>query len=242
MAIIKGKHAVLEALHSESEIERIVLSFQTQNQPDMRMIMHLAKSRRIKVQIASKETFDRMIPDAHTQGVLAYMPEHEGKSLEEILENQAQYPFVVMVDHLQDPYNFGAILRTCETMGIKAVIYPKDRNVQITPGVIKTSSGAIHYLDLVKVTNLAQCLEKMEKAGYWIYGTSDRDSTDLDHFTPQFPMVLVLGNEEKGLSPLLAKKTHGMIQIPMKGKISSLNVSVAAGILMYTLSRKLDFL
>ena len=145
-----------------------------------------------------------------------------------------------MIDHIQDPFNFGAILRTCETLGVTWVIYPKDRNCPITPGVVKASSGAIHHMNLVRVTNLAQSLEKLEKAGYWIYGTSDQGATDLDTFKPNSPMVLIVGNEEKGLSPLLAKKTHGIIKISMHGKVSSLNVSVATGILIYTLSRSMQ--
>lgn len=240
MEILKGKHAVIEALHAGAALERILILFQAQNHPDMRTVMQLAKQKKIKVQLSSKEAFERAGGDKLAQGVLAYVSETELYDLDTLLNQTPLPPFIVMLDHIQDPYNFGAILRTCETMGVSWVIYPKDRSCPITPGVVKASSGALHYLNLVKVTNLAQSLEKLEKAGYWIYGTSDKGAVDLQTFKPHAPMVLIVGNEEKGLSPILAKKTHGVLQIPMKGRISSMNVSVAAGILIYTLSRNLN--
>ncbi len=224
MHIVKGRHSVLEALKSDTQLERVVMDFKAQRKPDMAEILSLAKMRKIKVQFASAP---------QDQGVVAYVASERQMALETLLDRKDHYPVVVIVDHVEDPYNFGAILRTAETLGIKGIIYPKDRNSQLTAGVIKASSGAVHHLDLVKVVNLASAVERLKEAGYWIYGTADDGAVSLPEFTPNYPMALVLGNESRGVSNRLSKMMDVTVRIPLKGKVSSLNVSVAAGILIY---------
>jgi len=239
MQLIKGKRAVYEALQSETAIDRIAMPFDAKEKQDFAPILKLAKQNGIKVQFLSKQAFDRLGED-HAQGVVAYAASENSIPIESIIQNKDRFNCIVMLDHIEDPHNMGAILRSCETLGVKAVIYAKDRQVQITPTVTKVAAGATHYLSFVKVSNLAQTLDKLNDAGYWIYGTDDQGAVDLDRLTPHAPMVLILGNEHKGVSPILQKKCHEMVRIPLSGKVSSLNVSVSAGIFLYTLIRKLS--
>lgn len=236
MRYIKGKHAVLQALESDVAIDRLMVSFTVQHHPDLKSIFNAAKSKRVKIQVLSKVAFDRL-NEPNSQGVIAVQPEAQSTDISEILSNPDRYPVVVMLDHIEDPHNMGAILRTCEALGIKAAVYPKDRQCQITPTVTKVASGAVHLLKLVRVTNIAQTTDVLKKSGYWVYGTDDKAAEYLDDFKPNFPCVIVLGNEGKGMSSLMTKKVDSMIQIPLTGSISSLNVSVASGILLYAVTR-----
>ncbi len=158
--------------------------------------------------------------------------------LEHLLQNPDQFPLVVMTDHLEDPYNFGAIIRSCVGFGARAVIYPKDRQVTLTEGVVKASAGTAHHLPLIRVTNLAQTVDMLAYAGFWIYGLDGSGRESLPHFEPQFPCVLIAGNEHRGLSPLLKKKAHALLKIPISANLESLNVSVATGVALYQFGLK----
>ncbi len=235
--LIKGKHAVLEALKAGIALDRIAIQYDLKGQSDITPITSLARDNNIKVQWISKVAMERL-NETHTQGVVAYAPLLSDTPLQTILIQPELYPIVVILDHIEDPHNMGAILRTCDTMGVTAVIYPKDRQCQINSTVIKASSGAAHHLQLIRVTNLSQAIDKLCDAGFWVYGTDDQAETDLADFKPATPMAIILGNEHRGLSPGLAKKTHGMIRIRLSGQVNSLNVSVAAGIMLYALREK----
>ena len=158
--------------------------------------------------------------------------------IQTLLHNPKAHPLVVALDHLEDPYNFGAIIRSACAFGVSAIIYPKDRQVNVTPGVISASANTVDHMPLLRVTNVAQTLDILAHAGYWIYGLDGYGKDVLDTFKPNFPCILVAGNEHRGLSPLLKKKAHGLIKIPMASHVESLNVSVATGIALYQFSQK----
>jgi len=240
MQLIKGKRTVYEALKANVKLERIVIDYKSQHDPDIQSIIQLARHHRIKFQVLPTQAFQAQADTEFAQGVVAYSKPAAAKELDDIFENIDEYPIILMCDHLQDPYNFGAILRTCETLGIRAVIYPKDRACQITPGVMKVSSGAIHYLDLVKVSNLGYALDRLKTAGYQVCGADSNDGQSLDKIKPDFPVVIVVGNEDKGLSHLISKKIDLKINIPLSGQVESMNVSVATGIILYTFHRLLQ--
>ncbi len=238
MNCIKGKHAITEALKARSPIDRIVIPYDLREKSDFKVIIALARQAQVKVQIVSKQAFAKQSLDQgedHTQGIIAYLPMAQHAGIEEL--NPTEHPVLVILDHIEDPHNMGAILRTCETLGVKAVIYPKDRQCQITPTVVKVASGATQHLNMIRVTNLGQAVDKLKELGYWIYGSDDQGEADLDHFKPNLPFALVLGNEGRGMSTLLTKKLDARIRIPLVGAVSSLNVSVATGILLYQLTR-----
>jgi 23S rRNA (guanosine2251-2'-O)-methyltransferase len=240
MIIIKGKRAVLEALRGKGQVESVVVSVKSQYKPEIKAIIQKAKVCNVNLQIIPEDRFEEILPgQTNTQGIIAYQKASKEKTLNDVIKAKENYPFIIAIDHLQDPYNFGAILRTCEILGVKAVVYPKDRNCQITPGVIKASSGAISHLDMIKVVNLAQAIKTLDSNGYWIYGADSNAGVSLNEIKVQAPIVLVVGNEQKGISTRVSSMLHSSINIPATGKTQSLNVSVATGIITYVLSQQL---
>jgi 23S rRNA (guanosine2251-2'-O)-methyltransferase len=237
MQLIKGKHAVLEALQSSVKIDRIVIPYGSEKKADIQAILRTAAHKRISVQVVSHANFQKAAQEAQNQGIIAYIIEKPLQTLEHLIDNIDHYPIIMILDHLEDPFNFGAILRTCDAFGVKAVIYPKDRNSQISPGVIKASSGAIYHLDLIKVVNIGQAIQKLKAAGYWMYGSDVNNGVKLQDLKPAFPAGIIVGNEANGQSRLVSKLMDSNVHIPMSGKMSSLNVSVAAGIMLYTVSQ-----
>lgn len=240
MHTVKGWRAVLEALRANVPISRIIVSEAATHRSEFKDILKQAKFSKLNVQTSHQKRFQKEYPDKQNQGIVAYVSPKTFTPLDHLCAHPDHYPIVLALDHIEDPYNFGAILRTAEQMGVRAVIFPKDRSCQITPGVIKASSGAIHYLEMVRVVNVAQSLDALRNAGYWLIGTQIEEGTPLPDFTPVFPMVLVLGNEAKGQSRRISKMVDSHIYIPTNGRVSSLNVSVAAGILAYTIHQHYD--
>ncbi|NQY73953.1 MAG: 23S rRNA (guanosine(2251)-2'-O)-methyltransferase RlmB [Candidatus Margulisbacteria bacterium] len=236
MHIVKGKRSVLEAVRSGVLVDRILILKSHGNKDYIKDIVREAETKRISIKYVASDVFKSHRILGQDQGVIAVLQPKKQMSLEDIIENKALYPVLVALDHLHDPFNFGSILRTCEVLGVKGIIYPKDRHVQLTPGVIKSSSGAIEHLDLVKVTNLSRVLSQLKKEGFWLYGADESSSQTILKHTFQYPCVLVFGNEEKGISHGVSKLLDMSVQIPIRGKVSSLNVSVAAGIMVYTVT------
>ena len=145
--------------------------------------------------------------------------------------------FLVILDHLEDPHNLGAIIRTCEAAGVDAIVMPKDRQVQINATVMKTSVGTLDNMNIVSVTNLVQTIDVLKKAGFWIVGTALENSVDYRDIDYSSKIALVIGNEGSGMSRLVTKSCDYVAKIPMYGKTNSLNASVAAGIMIYEVIR-----
>lgn len=162
------------------------------------------------------------------QGILILRDDYEYTSLEELLT----FDFLVILDHLEDPHNFGAIIRTCEAAGVKGIIIPKDRSVSVNDVVIKTSVGTSEYLKICKVTNIVETIKKLKNNNYFVYGSimTGKDYREVSYAPKK---VLIIGNEGKGISPLVLKNCDELIKIPMKGKVNSLNASVASALLIY---------
>lgn len=238
MKLIKGRNSVYEALRAGNTVDRIVILFENQNKPEFRAILELARKKRVRIQTVQKDFFEKEEHD-HAQGILAYDVQENLSDISTILQNAEEFPMVVMLDHIEDPHNMGAIIRSAETLGAKAIIFAKDRQCQLTPAVMQASAGAANHIPLIRVTNLAQTLDKLKDAGFWIYGSDDQAATSIDTVRPNFPAVIMVSNEGKGISTLLAKKVDEVLKIPLTGKVSSLNVSVAAGILLNEFRRHL---
>ena len=185
------------------------------------------QNNKIRYDLVDKKVLDDMAQKNH-QGIVVDIYDYEYKELDECYSDD----FVVMLDHLEDPHNFGAIIRTCECAGIKHIIIPKDRSVRVNETVIKVSSGAISHVDVIMVSNLSNAIDKLKNNGFFIYG-ADMDGkkyTDVDYADKK---VLIIGNEGKGISPIVSQNCDEIISIPMYGEINSLNASVSAGILIY---------
>ena len=190
-------------------------------------ILDKIKSNRLKYVITDSKIMDKMIP--HNQGIIIEINDYEYKTLEDI-DNQEN--FIVMLDHLEDPHNFGAIIRTCEARGIKSIIIPKDRSVIVNETVMKTSVGALNHVNIIMVTNLVNAINKLKNRGYFAYA-ADMDGKYYREVDYSDKVLLIIGSEGNGISKLVKENVDQVVSIPMNGVVNSLNASVAASILIY---------
>ena len=167
------------------------------------------------------------------QGIILDIPDYQYSRLEDLLDNE----IIVILDHLEDPHNLGAIIRTCEAAGIKSIIIPKNRQVGINATVMKTSVGTLENVSVAEVSNIANTIDRLKKEGYWIVGTALENSIDYREINYDGKIALVIGSEGFGISALTAKKCDFLAKIPMYGETNSLNASVAAGIMIYEIIR-----
>lgn len=191
----------------------------------------ILQNNNIRYDLVNKKVLDDMANKNH-QGIVVDIHEYEYKELNECFDDD----FIVVLDHLEDPHNFGAIIRTCECAGIKHIIIPKDRSVRVNETVIKVSSGAISYVDIIMVPNLTNAINKLKNNGFFVYG-ADMDGINYNDGDFSGKKVLVIGNEGKGISPIVSSACDEIISIPMEGNINSLNASVSAGILIYGMKK-----
>jgi len=225
---IYGKNVAREKLSTE---EKIVKAYVSKKFKDQAIIDTLI-SKNIRINFVDNKILDQKVDGLH-QGIILEVEEAKTYSLEELLtkiKNKTN-PLIVMLDHLEDPHNFGAIIRTCEALGIDGIIIPNDRSVGITGTVIKTSAGAISYTTIVRVPNLANTIEKLKKNNFWIVGTN-MEGTNYTKLDYNMPTCLVIGNEGKGMSKIIKDNCDFIATIPMTGKINSLNASVSCGIIL----------
>lgn len=228
--LVYGRNVAKDLIKKNKKIEKIVL----QEGFDDKELNSLIENGNFRVEVKSKRDIDRLADGVH-QGIILYIPDYKYKSLNEVLNNDPQ--FIVLLDHLEDPHNLGAIIRTCEAAGVDAIIMPKDRQVMVNSTVMKTSVGTLDNMDIVAVTNLVQTIEELKKHGFWIVGTALENSVDYRSIDYSGKTGLVIGNEGSGISRLVAKSCDFIAKIPMYGTTNSLNASVAAGIMIYEVVR-----
>ncbi|MBD1372386.1 23S rRNA (guanosine(2251)-2'-O)-methyltransferase RlmB [Hazenella sp. IB182357] len=232
---IIGKHAVQEALKSGREVEKIVFA-EGVNKHSVQSIISDAKSKQIAFQWVPRTRLDQLSEQGNHQGVIAQVAAYQYATLDDLFreaEQKKEMPFFVILDGIEDPHNLGSILRTADAAGVHGVIIPKRRAVGLTSVVAKTSAGAIEHVPVVRVTNLNRTVETLKTKGIWVLGTDGDAKASYEKPQYDMPIALIIGNEGKGISQQLKKKCDFLVRIPMKGKISSLNASVAAGVLMY---------
>ena len=186
------------------------------------------------VTIKSKREIDRLAPGVH-QGIILFIPDYKYKDISDVLDDEAK--FFVILDHLEDPHNLGAIIRTCEAAKVDALIMPKDRQAQVNSTVMKTSAGTLDNVSIVTVTNLVSTIDELKKNGFWIVGTALEDSVDYRSIDYSGKIALVIGNEGSGMSKLVKNACDFIAKIPMYGTTNSLNASVASGIMIYEVIR-----
>lgn len=189
-------------------------------------IINKIKDNKLKYIVTDAKIMDRMMP--HNQGIIMEIDDYSYGTLDDIQNDS----LVLMLDHLEDPHNFGAIIRTCEAKGIKSIIIPKDRGVTVNETVMKTSSGALNHVNIIMVTNLVNAINKLKNQGFFIYA-ADMDGKDYKTVDYADKVVLIIGNEGNGISNIIKNNSDEIISIPMKGVVNSLNASVAAAILIY---------
>ncbi|UFT99477.1 23S rRNA (guanosine(2251)-2'-O)-methyltransferase RlmB [Radiobacillus kanasensis] len=236
---IIGKNPVIEALRSGRSINKVFVSEQLQHQA-VQKIQALAKQAGTTVKAVPKKKIDQLVEGNH-QGVAASVAAYEYSTLEhlfDIAEERNEAPFFMILDEIEDPHNLGSILRTADAAGVHGVIIPKRRSVGLTATVAKTSAGAIEYIPVVRVTNIANTIEELKQQNVWVVGTAADGKEDYTELEGTIPIALVIGNEGKGMSRLVKEKCDWTVRLSMKGKVSSLNASVAASLLMYEVYRK----
>jgi 23S rRNA (guanosine2251-2'-O)-methyltransferase len=237
---IAGKHSVQEALRSGRSINKIWVA-ETAQKHHVHPILHAAKEQGIVVQTADKRKLDQMVPNIPHQGIVAQVAATRYYELEELLEaakGGEREPFLLILDEIEDPHNLGSILRSADSAGVHGVIIPKRRSVGLTATVSKTSAGAVEYVPVARVTNLAQTIDQLKEAGIWIAGADANAKQDVFASNLSIPLAIVIGNENKGISRLIKEKCDFLVRLPMSGRINSLNASVAAGVLMYEVVRQ----
>jgi 23S rRNA (guanosine2251-2'-O)-methyltransferase len=238
--IIEGRNAVTEALRAGRPMVKLFLQSGLDD-PSIRNIASRARAAGIAVVEADRRKLDRMSFTRAHQGVIAIAAAHEYVSVDEILRKAAdigQAPLVVVCDGLSDPHNLGAIIRTADAAGAHGVIIPKRRSAGLTSVVAKASAGAVEYVPVARVTNIASVLRELKKKGLWICGTAADGSKSLYDADLKCPIAIVIGSEGEGMARLVADTCDYTVSIPMSGKINSLNASAAAAVLLYEAVRQ----
>lgn len=236
---IEGRNSVIEAFRSEKTIDKVFILDGCHDGP-INTIIREAKKNNCVINFVKKERLDQMSTTGKHQGVVAIAAAYEYVDVDDILylsEEKNEPSFVFILDNIEDPHNFGAILRTANVVGAHGVIIPKRRAVGLTATVAKASAGAINYTPVAKVTNLAKTIEYLQDMGLWIV-CADMDGDLMYNLDLKRPVGLVIGNEGTGVSRLVKEKCDYIAAIPMKGNINSLNASVAAGVMAYEIVRQ----
>lgn len=236
---IIGKNPVIEALKSERDINKIFIAEGSQG-GQMQQVIGLAKSAGVLVQFVPKKKIDQMAEGNH-QGVIAQVAAYQYAEIDDLFaaaEKKNEAPFFLLLDEIEDPHNLGSIMRTADAVGAHGIIIPKRRAVGLTATVAKASTGAIEYIPVVRVTNMARTIDELKERGVWIAGTDAKGKQDYRQFDGTMPIGLVIGSEGKGMGRLIRDKCDFLIRLPMAGHVTSLNASVASALLMYEVYRK----
>ena len=236
--MIEGRRPVIEALRAGTEITCIILQKGSRGKP-VDDILALAKEYSVNVEYWDKAALDKRAHTRNHQGVMAETPPFQYTPFADILAKTDDEPlFLVVLDHIQDPHNLGALIRTAYAAGCHGIIIPERRAAQMTPAAVRTAAGAAEYLPVAQVVNLARCLDECKDAGLWVYGADMDGESVYTAGDYKVGTVLVVGSEGEGLGRLIKEKCDHIVQVPMRGKVASLNASVAGALFMYEVYRQ----
>ena len=232
---VEGRNAVLELLESDRDINKIFIS-DGEKHGSINKIIALAKEKKVIINEVSKTKLNQMSQTENNQGVIAIVPPFNYCEIEDILDlakDRNEKPFVLILDGIEDPHNLGSIIRTAETAGVHGIIIPKRRAANVNSTVAKVSAGAVEYMKIARVNNISDAINTLKENDIWICGTDM--NTDKYYYDEDFTggIGIVIGSEGYGMSRLVKENCDFLVKIPMKGKITSLNASVSAGIVMY---------
>lgn len=239
MANIEGRNPIIEALRSDRPIDKLMIS-NTSKEGSIKKIIGMAKEKNVVIQYVDKHKLDEISTSHSHQGVIAVVSDYKYYELEDLLaiaRERGEDPFFIILDEITDPHNLGTIIRTADAVGAHGVIIPKRRSVHITSVVAKASAGAVEYVPVCKVTNTANTIKQLKKEGLWI-AAADMDGGVFYEQDLTGPLALVIGSEGFGVSRLVKQNCDFVVKMPMIGNVSSLNASVAGGILLYEIFRQ----
>jgi 23S rRNA (guanosine2251-2'-O)-methyltransferase len=236
--LIYGRNAVREALRAQRRVpQRLLVANGAQITGTLADAVAQAKEQNIPVEMVDKRLLESRLHGLNHQGVILECSEYPYSDLDDMLslaKARNEMPFILLLDHLQDPQNLGTLLRTAEIVGMHGVIIPGRRAAEITPSVVNASSGAVEHLHIAVVTNLAQSIEKLQKHGVWVVGVEDDEKAQYyDQADLNMPLAVVLGSEGSGMARLTRERCDFMVKLPMHGQIQSLNVAVAGSVVLY---------
>jgi 23S rRNA (guanosine2251-2'-O)-methyltransferase len=229
-----GVNPVREALRAHRPLDKVLIAKGAAG-PRIQELVELCRAQSIPVRFEPRESLDRAANGASHQGVIAFGSVRSYVALDEVLK---EAKLLVVLDGVEDPHNLGAIVRTAHAAGAGAVVIPERRAAPLTETVAKAAAGALEYLPVARITNVTQALEHLKQQGFWIYGLDERGSAPYDRIEYHIPTAFVLGGEGKGLHQSVEKHCDVLVRIPMAGAVSSLNVSVAAGVVLFEWRRK----
>ena len=232
---IEGRNAVIELLNSGRDINKIFIQ-NGEKHGSINKIISIAKEKKIIINKVDKIKMDAISETKRHQGVIAIVAPYNYSAVDDIIEyahSKNEEPFILILDGIEDVHNLGSIIRTAETAGVHGIIIPKRRAASVNATVAKTSAGAIEYMKIARVNNLNDTIKKLKEEGLWIIGTEMNAKTKYYNQDLKGPIAIVIGNEGTGISNLVKKNCDILINIPMKGKINSLNASVSTGIILY---------
>ena len=233
---ICGVHAVFEALSSERQpIERIHIAREAQS-GKIREILDLARQRGVPVRKEERVVLDRLAHGEVHQGIIAISGEMAYADFDVLFKNDK--PLIVVLDGVEDPHNLGAVIRTAEACGVSGIVVPERHSAPMSATVVKASAGASAHMPVVRVKNLVNALDEMKERGVWVVGVDTAGTQDWTGFDYKGPIALVLGGEHRGLRRLVREHCDALVRLPMLGKIASLNISVAAGVVLYEVVRQ----
>jgi len=239
--VIEGRNPVTEALRSGRPINKILLAENVGQSRAIAEIRQLSRARGIPFEVVTRQALDQASTSAAHQGVIAYAAAHEYTDLSDILaisRQKREPPFICLLDGVEDPQNFGSILRTAEAAGVHGVVIRARRAVGLTAAVARASAGAIEYISVARVTNISQTIEMLKTENVWVTGVDMTGKTDYTSVDYRPATAIVIGGEGTGLSELVRKRCDNLVAIPMRGQVSSLNASVAAALVMYEVMRQ----
>ena len=232
---IEGRNAVIELLESGRDINKIFVQ-KGEKHGSIHKVLAMAKQKKILVSEIDKNKMNQMAQTENHQGVIAIVPPYAYVTVEDILEEartRQEEPFIVILDSIEDVHNLGSIIRTAETAGVHGIIIPKRRAASVNSVVAKVSAGAIEYMKIARVNNLNETIKNLKEQGLWICGTDMNTKVEHDKQDYTGPIAIIIGSEGFGMSRLVKENCDFLVKIPMKGKITSLNASVSAGIVIY---------
>ena len=241
MQVIYGINPLLEVLLSHPAMLEKVVVADGRGGNEVRKILKLAAEHGIPLEFCGRERLEKMAPHQVHQGVAGICRGHAYATVDEVIAHRhekSKYDLVVLLDSVTDPQNLGSIIRTAHCCGANGVIIPENRAASITASVAKASAGAVQYLPTAMVVNLVRTIEYLKERGFWIYGADAEAQMDIQAPDYQGNIALVMGSEGRGIRPLIRKKCDFLISIPMRGQVASLNVSVAAGVILFGILRK----
>ena len=235
---IEGKNAIREAIENKVTINKIMVDKNFQGRKDE--IIALATENKIKFEFVPKIVLDKKSKTAHHQGYIADAVDFSYSDIDEILnnaKNKNEEPFIVLLDGIEDPHNFGAIIRSCECAGVHGIIIPKNRACQVNETVIRTSTGAITNMPIAKVTNLKDAIDRLKDEGIWVF-SAEIGGENIYEKNLNLPIAVIIGSEGFGIKKSIQDKCDGVLTLPLKGKVNSLNASVACGVVIFEILRQ----